>query len=177
MKKLFLILIGIILCGCSLEVKDQYENYEHYNLNDRNLIIHKYFDEENEKEDVYVIGEFVPINKNDSVSGVFYRVSKDDYILLDIFGQDYNASESYVRFYENKLYFLGSYEYTFSKEKFTKKEKVFSYPYENFYVTSIFDLHDGYIFFKGNILGEYNDKDIKIKCSLTNYECERIYTN
>lgn len=177
MKNLFLLFISLILCGCSLgveNIKKSFENYEHYNINDRDLVIYKIYDEENNIEDIYAIAEFAPKENKSSVYGLFYQIAKDDYILLDEIYQ-LRFIENIVKFYENKLYVLkdgGIDEYKFDKEKIDKRELKLLRPNSQFIFESLDNIQDGYIFISGEVFLEHIDRSLK--CSLKTYECEYV---
>ncbi len=182
MKKIILIIITFILCGCSLEaenIKKTYDNYEHYNLNDRDLIINKVYDEKNNVEDIYVIAYFTPKSETYSTNGLFYQIAKDDYILLEELGGSYPRSYIGI-FCEGKFYthtcennVSGVCEYKFNKEKIDKKEIKFSFPDENLYYTSINSINDEYMYLSAReAFGEHNAHSLK--CSMKTYKCEYV---
>ncbi len=148
---MLLLFTTLILCGCSLgveNIKKSFDNYEHYNLNDRDLVIYKIYDEKNNVEDIYAIADFAPNENKNHVDGLFYQIAKDDYILLD---EIYNLSskEKIVKFYENKLYVLEHgviNEYKFDKEKIDKRELKLLLPNSQFIFELIDDVRDGYIY-------------------------------
>ncbi len=181
MKKIFLIFISLILCGCSLGVentKKSFDNYEHYNLNDRALIINKVYDEKNSVEDIYVIAYFTPKSDKYSTNGLFYQIAKDDYILLEILGGSSPLSDEVGIFFEGKFYthtcennVSGVCEYKFNKEKIDKKEFKFSFPDEDLYYSSINSINDEYMYLLAHeVFGEHNS--YILKCSRKTYKCE-----
>jgi hypothetical protein len=176
MKKFFLILIsGIILCGCSFEEKDIYESYEHYSINSFDILSKEYYDDITGEIDTYVIAEIVPKNQTDSVLGLLYKISKDDYILLDILSNGSIIDKTAVFSTNRKLYTLGSnnvsgvYEYKLNGIKFEKHKLDLLFP-ENYFYYSIEIVDNEYLRFSGIIAGN-NGATVDVLCSINNNIC------
>ena len=107
MKKIVLILIVLILlCGCGKE-KD---NFEHYPLSDKDFVSYEYINDKGIKE-VYALADITPSSHESVLTGLFYKVGEDDYILLETLeSSTRNAyKEKYMySFYDNKLYGVGN---------------------------------------------------------------------
>ena len=176
MKKIIVIFLGIILCGCSFKEKDIYENYEHYNINSFDILYKEYTNEETGEIDTYAIADIVPKNKSDSVLGLLYKISKDDYILLDILSNGSIIDKTAVFSNNRKLYTLGSnnvsgvYEYKLNGINFEKNKLDLKFP-ERYYYYSIESVDDSNLRFSGIILGN-NGTTVVVSCSIENNICE-----
>lgn len=177
MKRLLLILIlGICLCGCNKENKNNFSNFEHYDLSGKDAIYHTYVD--NNVMHKYAIADITPDSYELSVYGLFYQVSDNDYILLDKI-ESTGIKEDIGKFYENKLYVIsmgdtsGNYEYTLNQEKITKEELVFEFS-EGFLARSIKDVNKNEIYYKVLTNDENTGSSISVllRCSLSTYKCE-----
>ncbi|MDD4706099.1 MAG: hypothetical protein PHS24_02665 [Bacilli bacterium] len=129
----------------------------------------------------YAIADITPEKSEISIRGLFYKISSDDYILLDkIESSDYrtSANDEYNVFYGNKLYAIGKYsspliaEYTLNYEKIVKKELKFEIPEtpKGLLIATIDHIQDNYIYLSA-FAGYGSDYEI-IKCSLYTYKCE-----
>lgn len=97
----------MILCGCENKKSDK---YEHYQLNDSCYNKYVYVSDKN-KEEIYALKDMTEEEYQSVVTGLFYKVGNDDYILLDrlesSFKDAFNEKKVY-QFYQDKLYGLGS---------------------------------------------------------------------
>lgn len=144
MKKVYIILIFFLLMlvtGCEIN-DEQYKEFEHYTLEQKEIRTQTFYEEGKKTE--YALADISEEKKNTEggVEGLFYKVSENDYILLDeieacgdISSKLY-LSEQYTYFYKNeetkeeKLYIvrcLGAklLEYTLNKEKYEKRKLEF----------------------------------------------------
>lgn len=198
MKRLFWVILSVLLLSaCNLN-EDKYSDYEHYNLTNYNHKEYAYlrnFDGTSSemKYERYAVAVLVPkyrVNELPGMikEGLLYEVGKNDYILLDSYDSydDLYDSIYHTLFYKDKLYIVRDYiiyEYVLNKENTEVKElefdvkeivdeerviKEFSY---------IEKVDDEYIYLKGRIRW-FNDGEsvgdsgyINIKCSLNNYKC------
>lgn len=177
MRMLFVILIlGICLCGCNNENKNNFSNFEHYDLSKKDAIYHTYAD--NNVMNKYAIADITPDSYEMSVYGLFYQVSDNDYVLLDKI-ESTAIMDDISKFYENKLYVIGmgdtpgNYEYTLNQEKITKKELVFDFS-KGFLARSIKDVNKNEIYYKVLTNDEDTSSSISIvlRCSLSTYKCK-----
>lgn len=111
MKKLMLICIMLLLLtGC--ELNSDYENFEHYDLKDKEVQYYECLDDDHIKR-TYAVADITPENYESKLRGLFYQVDNDDYILLDkidLYYYDEGHSSAYNAMYDNKLYVLGEPE-------------------------------------------------------------------
>lgn len=109
MRKSNLLLIGIILllCGCN---NDQYNDFEHYDLVNKDLNVYNYYDEKYGMQ-TYALADMTPENYESVLTGFLYKVKNNDYILLEKLESStrnaYNNDNIY-QFYDNKLYGVGN---------------------------------------------------------------------
>lgn len=178
MKRVLLIFISlIILCGCNDKSKNDFSNYEHYNLNGKDVIYHKYIDNNNLTHR-YAIADITPDAYEISQYGLFYQISADDYILIDRI-ESTEKKENISIFYENKLYVIsmgenpGNFEYTLNREKLEKKELNFKFS-KGFLTRNIEKVKEDEIYYyalsNDDLTG--NSTYIELKCSLSTYKCE-----
>lgn len=157
--------------------KDEYEGYEHYNLNnlEREPNYYTLYSEERNNLELYAYGD-ISKEKNYlmmSLYGLFYNVAKDDYILLDTMDPGIQTGV----FKDDKLYVTGGelnkiYEYTLNGVKTSKKELKFNY-IKNFVPRGI-KVDDENIYLYAETSGETTAIGyIDLKCSLVNYNCEK----
>lgn len=109
MRKILLICLlslCLLLTGCSKE-KDI---YEHYDLIDKDLNIYNYYDEKYGMQ-TYALADITPENYESVLTGFFYEVKNNDYVLLETLelstNNAYNNDNMY-QFYNNKLYGVGN---------------------------------------------------------------------
>lgn len=180
MKKLIICVVIILtLCGCENKKSDK---YEHYQLSDSYYNKYVYVNNKN-KEEIYALKDMTEEEYQSVITGLFYKVGNDDYILLDrlesSFKDAFNEKKVY-QFYQDKLYGLGSgntptifiYQLNGTKSKITKiglkSDGVSITP------TSLENVNANEIILKG-YLNDYLKTDTFI-CSLDNYSCN-IVTN
>ncbi|MDD2518740.1 MAG: hypothetical protein PHG18_02505 [Bacilli bacterium] len=186
MKKKILIsllsLLTIVLCStlAGYDDKDKYTDYEHYNLNGKDILTYTYVLEYG-VNNTYAIADITPEKSEIDIRGLFYKISSDDYILLDkIESSDHHKSTSdkYNVFYGNKLFAIGNgsspliAEYTLNYEKIVKKELKFEMPEtpNGLLIRNIDHIKDDYIYLSA-FAGYGSDYEIT-KCSLDTYKCE-----
>lgn len=179
MKKIFMLLIGVILvCGCQNK-ENNYDSFKHYELNQSQKDYYNYIDK-NGKTEVYVIADITPENYEYKLDGLFYEISNNDYILLD----EIENNNSKVFQHENKLYVTACnsmchYEYTLDKEKTSKKELNFKVSEVGKQLTlyEAIDLKDNNIYYRAKMYDSsidetYWGKEYVLKCDLKTYKCE-----
>ena len=177
MKKLSIILIIILLfSGCN----NKYDNFEYYDLTNYKKLTFKYV--ENFEENIYVLADITPKNYEMKLYGLFYKISDNDYILLDKI-ENGSLSEQENYFINNKLYVNACnsschFEYTLLKDKTTKKELNFDYSsvgkqIRMYYPTKVEDNYIYYysVMYDSTINLDYWGKEYILKCSLENYKC------
>lgn len=174
------------MCGCTSTKNEEnkYEDFEHYDLIgiEKNQYQFKSFN-------TYTVARIGYSEIN--VDGLFYRVGKDDYILLDEIvscQDDSTINREYTFFYTDdngieKLYTSrcsgkNLFEFTLNGEKFEKKSldfdtsKIVSDSSEEIRIDSIVNVEKENIYYNTHILKKYNSSIIA-KCSLITYECEK----
>lgn len=107
MRKFNLLFIGMILllCGCS----DEFSGFEHYDLSGKDLNVYNYYDDVRGKE-VYVLADMTPENYESCLTGLYYKISDNDYILLERLESstfDAYKKDFIYQFYDGKLYGIG----------------------------------------------------------------------
>lgn len=173
MKKLFIIFVMILMiCGCSNSSKKG--TFKHYDLKDKDINPYSYIYEDG-SSDLYVLADMTSEEALSVVTGLFYKVKEDDYILLDTFesGQtDAYVNNSIYSFVFDKLYGIGNGKTpsTFIYELDGENSKIldvdFKFKDKKIIPSAIKDVDGNRIVF--NV---YND-DNKYVCSLSNYKCE-----
>ncbi len=184
MKRILLIFIlTVCVCGCIFDKSNnEYENFEHYDLNDRDTKTMSYqiVNDKTKQEETYVVTDITPEGSEVAINGLFYKVSDNDYIKLDEFdssGPDDYKFEDQNYFSVDKLYItrlFGSvvYEYTLDGGNTKKKdlsEKVVMYG------TKIKDVKNGYVYFEGQTA--FRGNQLYMRCSLKTSECEECSVN
>ncbi len=170
-KILILTISFMILCGCSNE---NYSKFEHYSINDikgKETVIHSFLSENNQNLN-YIIIDITKENYDIKEYGLLFKVSEDDYILLDKI-QTILPINSSFKFYKNKLYTIshyendGFYEYTLNQSEYDKKKLDFSNAGVAIAIEKIDDENIYYLSSTANI-GNYQT----VKCSLSKINCD-----
>ncbi len=193
-KALVILMICGALCGCKKE--ENYKDYEHYDLKDKEKITFKYMAEDGILQE-YAMSNITEGNAIMSYhEGLFYKLNDGNYILLDSLYNNINPSyayegqtKQYTYFYDNKIYVKRSFiglsliEYTLNQEKTEKKEisfdvsKIVDFS-QHLYCKNIGNLENNTITFNNcsvrNENTTHNDKIFDIMCSLEDYKCESI---
>lgn len=178
MKKIFLCLgTVLLLCGCSNE-KDL---YEHYNLKDKDLNKYTYINDYGRKE-VYALVDITPHSYESILTGLFYKVGEDDYILLGKLESSSKSAykkKSMYQFYEDKLYGVGNgdtpmaFVFDLKGKDSSIKELNFKYNDQIVGTTSITNsIEDNYINFYGIVYIDEHNTSKYFRCSLKDYQCE-----
>ena len=155
MKRKIFLLATLILCVCSCSNKENNDDYQHYNLSDKDTLSTFYsYTNDNNQTETYIVTDVTPTESEEIRNGLFYKVDDDDYIMLDEFSScsnpnDYkNKSKNY--FSLNKLYITRCsggivYEYTLNGTD-TKKENLSNIvKLQN---ANVKEVKDGYVFFE-----------------------------
>ncbi len=174
---IFLLGVCILLGGCTKE-KD---NFEHYDLKDKELNLYTYYNNSNQKE-VYALADITPENYLSTLTGFFYQVDDDDYILLETL--ESNKPDAYKKdfmyqFYNNKLYGIGNgdtpmiFEIELQGTKSKMKELKFQVDGQtnHFLTTSIRKVDNDSITISGDIFIDGHDEYKYYDCSLKDYQC------
>lgn len=179
-KKNIFILLFLILCVCGCEKKVQYTDFKHYDLKGYD-ITNKYslVDDNNYKHE-YVITDITPEYSEEIINGLFYKVSENDYILLDEI-KSCNSLEAFKSknqnyFYNDKLYVNRCsggvvLEYTLSGSKTSKKD-LLSELDSKWMLISISNVDDDYIYYNGR--ASISGTTEIVKCSKANNKCELL---
>ncbi len=187
MKKIIFSLICILLlCGCSVDEKDEFENYKHYQLKSSDIVSYSF----NLGYNNNVTYALADISEGEGfTTGLFYQIGDNGYILLDEIEScgDENAHEDVAHnyFVNDKLYIvrcLGAliFEYTLNGKDIQKKELKFDESliineleedgHPHYLETHRIEKVDAnYIYFNANI---HNGSSVNVKCSLKEYKCE-----
>lgn len=175
--KLCLIIICVIVTGCTKEE----DKFEHYDLRDKDLNTYIYNNNNSGKE-VYVLADITPSNNETCLTGLFYKVAENDYILLETL--ESNQKESYnkdyiYRFYNNKLYGIGNgnspmaFEIELNGDKSELKEIEYQLwgNVNPFLVTEIKEINEDKIIYYGYAIVNESDSKSLISCSISTHEC------
>lgn len=176
MKKIIIfITITLLLCGCTNQKED---NYEHYQLEDDYYNAYTYTNDNGNKE-TYALKDITLEEYQSVVTGLFYKVGNNDYILLDKLESviaDASNQKYVYQFYEDKLYGLGSgntpitFEYQLNGTKSKLKELKFKVEDTIIYPTALIEIKNNSIILKGYIKNQEQETKTFI-CSLDNYNC------
>lgn len=188
MKKIFLIILLLIVCGCKYTT--QYSQYEHYNLNENDGYLFNYtFHDEYGIPSTYVVTILEERDYEDITVGLFFKISQNDYVLLDKINscneKEIDVENTYFYYdsnqQNNKLYLqrcIGNknIEYVLDKEKIIKKELLFDKKIADLKETSIVfnkikKVEDNYIYYVGYNVDSVEREELSIKCSLIDYLC------
>lgn len=185
MNKRILICFVIILLSCGCSKEDEYANYEHYDLKGKSFEPY-YYGNGDKPSDLYVLVDLTSNNDEATVTGLFYKVDDNDYILLEKLysatEEAYNKGFQY-QFYENKLYGLGCWgsPMVFEIELNGKDSKLQELHFKlkdsnkGFLIERIINnIKDDMIDFEGITSNEEHNFFAKFRCSLTTYECEML---
>lgn len=178
MKKILtiiMILLCFVITGCNKK-----DNFEHYDLKDKDLNTYVYHGDE--KDELYALADIIPEGYESFITGLFYKVSENDYILLEKL--EYSRKDAYknktiYHFYENKLYGVGNGDspMIFEIELNGKQSKMNELKFKinnktnPFLITSIEDIKDNKILYYGYVTTDSGNNSSNIKCSLKTYEC------
>lgn len=180
MKKVLIVglmVVCILLTGCT----NDKDTFKHYDLKDKDLNTYVYYSDTRGKE-IYVLSDISSPNAESFLTGLFYKVSENDYILLDTL--EFNQKDSYknnnvYQFYDNKLYGVGNGDspMVFEVELKGKESKRKEIKYQvngkinPFLITSIKEINNDEISYYGYAtINEVNSSAL-IKCSISKYEC------
>ena len=180
MKKIFilsLLIICFLLTGC----KEDESKFEHYDLKGKDLNTYIYYSDERGKE-VYVLADITPSGRESCLTGLFYKVAENDYILLETL--EYNQMESYnkdyvYQFYENKLYGVGNGDspmvFEIELKGLESKMKKIEYKVDDkinpFLITMIKHIDNKEILYYGHATIDGINSSALINCSTSKYEC------
>ena len=161
-----------LLTGCS---DNNYEDYEHYDLKDKDIttyIIH--YDDGAAQYAVADISDIVN-SPEMQIYGLFYKISDDDYTLIDEFSPRSTIAYSVVQYNEELIVLTkgddaGDYIYKLNREKITKETIDFG----NVVPSSISQIKDGKIYLYGTTSNGKNNISANFVCSLDTYECEQV---
>lgn len=179
-KYCFVLFLMMFICGCDNDNGNELDNYEHYDLrNQYNLITYSYVDENNHTH-LYKIADITPEKSEEIINGLFYKISNDDYILIDKIKSCNSSSEykikKYNYFYNNKLYVNRCsggvvLEYTLSGINIEKKNLLSKFD-SKLMLSSIEKVDDDYVYYTGyeSISGPIHTT----RCSIKNYKCELV---
>lgn len=161
----------IILSGCSNEEYSKFEHFAFNDIKDKESITHSFLIEDQQEID-YVIIDITEKDSDIKEYGLLFKVSKDDYILLDKIQTSLLMSSAF-KFYNDKLYTIshyeneGLYQYTLNKSDYDKKKLDFT----NIGIVSAIEKVDEkniYYLSSNDNLGNYKT----IKCSLSEIKCD-----
>lgn len=137
----------------------------------------------------YVVTIFEESGYEDITVGFFFKISQDDYVLLDKINtcneKEINVENTYFYYDSNRqnsrLYLqrcMGNknIEYILDKEKIIKKELLFDKKIADLKETSIVfnkikKVEDNYIYYVGYNVDSVEREELSIKCSLIDYLC------
>lgn len=169
-KILLLIVYFIILCSCSNENYSKFEHYSNSDISDKETITHSFISEDYQNIN-YIISDITKENSDIKEYGLLFKISKDDYILLDKI-QTILPINSAFKFYNNRLYTIsyyenaGLYEYTLNHSEYNKKKLDFT---NTGTVTTIEKIDEENIYYLSSTdnIGNYKT----IKCSFSKMNC------
>lgn len=187
-----LVILFIILFMINKKSEDKYSNFDHYNIKTSNSISYTF--SHTDRKDTYIVSDMTKEIPNiNGTQGLLYKISDDDYILLDDFAMcgsdqaDSYLEPEYTYFYKDyktdkDMLFITRclwplvVQYDLDGANTKKKELKFDTTQisdkelEYVMISRIKKVEDGYIYLKANV--ENTDRrDINIKCSLENYIC------
>ncbi len=170
-KILLLIVSFIILCSCSNENYSKFEHYSNNDISNKETIIHSFISEDYQNLN-YIISDITKENSDVKEYGLFFKISKDDYILLDKIQTTLQINSAF-KFYNNRLYTIshyenaGFYEYTLNHSEYNKKKLDFTNIGTVAAIEKIDEENIYYLSSTDNI-GNYQT----IKCSFSKMKCD-----
>lgn len=161
----------IILCSCSNENYSKFEHYSIDDISDKEIAVHSFISEDYQTLD-YIIIDITKENSDVEEYGLLFKVSKDEYILLDKI-QTTLPIDSASKFYKNKLYTIshyedaGLYEYTLNRSEYNKKKLEFT---NIGMVAAIEKVDEDYVYYLSSTenIGGYQT----VKCSFSKMNCD-----
>ena len=81
-----MILLCFVITGCNKK-----DNFDHYDLKDKDL--NTYVHHGDEKDELYALADITPEGYESFITGLFYKVSENDYILLEKL--EYSRKDAY----------------------------------------------------------------------------------
>ena len=186
MKKSFilsLLIICFLVTGCN----EDDGKFEHYDLKNKDLRTYVYYSDKRGKE-IYALADITPSNYEACLTGLFYKVAENDYILLETL--EFNQRESYKKdfvyqFYENKLYGIGNgdspmvfeIELKGTESKIEEVEYKVDNKINPFLITQIRHIDNNEILYYGHATIDGNNSSTLINCSTSKYECTITNSN
>lgn len=185
MKKKFIIIFSIIcliiiICFVMIKFsshKNKYDNFEHYDLEGKDT--NSYTLVKGLEKETYVLADITPDNYELILTGFFYKVADNDYILLETL--ESSKTEAYKKdfvyqFYGDKLYGIGNpmiFEIELNKENSQIKELEFTLNGKTnpFFINRMEGIQNNIITFSGSIYLNDHSELRNFNCSLKNYEC------
>lgn len=180
MKKILILLIAIIsITGCTKEE----DNFEHYDLKDKDKNVYIYHSDEYGRQE-YVLADLTPAEYESCLTGFFYKVSEDDYILLETL--EFNQKDSYKKEYvyqfnDDKLYGVGNgdsptyFEIELKAKDSEVKERSFNWDNQEIVPRSIKSINDDKIvIYAYASTKESATVGSNFECSLEDYKCKRL---
>lgn len=181
MKKLLLgAFLIIMLTGCA-KVED---GFEHFSLEGVDFKEYVYYPVSGDRE-VYVLADMSDADENIVKTGLFYKLSENDYVLLmrlESTTQGAYNDDSIYRFQDDKLYGVmsGNESKVFEVELTRRRSKMRELKFkikdarnEQYTPISIDYLNDTDIGLSLNVFSQGRGNIEKYSCSLNNYECSR----
>lgn len=185
MKKIVILslIIIIIITGCTKEE----DTFEHYDLEDKDLNTYIYYSDERGKE-IYALADITPSSYESYLTGLFYKVAENDYVLLETL--EFSQRESYkndsvYQFYDNKLYGVGNGDspmvFEIELKGLESKMKKIEYKVDDkinpFLITMIKHIDNKEILYYGHATIDGNNSLALINCSTSKYECTITNSN
>ncbi len=181
MKKyvFILLLIFAFVTGCD----SKKDNYKHYSFMDYDINSYVYYNDRT--EETYALADITPDKYESVLTGFFYKVGENDYILLETLESSHEDAykvNSVYQFYNNKLYGVGNgntpgvFEIALNGKNSKLKKLEFKMG-DNFIGPAqiIGKVENNYISFYGYTSLENEPVANRyFKCSLNDYQCEII---
>lgn len=171
-----LVVLMTLVTGCK-----KGDEYEHYDLKDKNPYTYTIADKEGYPQ-IYALADITPNQYETKIVGLFYNVSKDDYILLDKYETTTDTgnldNNSIFKFYEDKLYIAHTMNdqsfsiITFDREKMTRTSVKFTRENgDDLYIEAIQSIEKDEIQIYTTIFKNEHNVGAEFNCSLTDYTC------
>ncbi len=167
----------LILClnftGCGDKEKLKETAFEHYDLSDKQPNIYTYYNDNGAQ--VYALADITPISHESILTGLFYQVGNNDYILIETLESSTTNAyklDSMYRFWGNKLYGTGNGQTpSFFEIELDRKDSKMKEIKLNFLTTGIKNIDNKSITLSGITFIDEHNVSKTFKCTLKDFEC------
>ncbi len=147
---------------------DKYASFVHDDLKNKKAIF--YVNPKGDYHEEYALADITPKDYLSLKMGFYYRVGKDDYILLKEI--DTRDSLNDLGFFLDDKYYSASFVVQLNKEKSEFKDLIFNYNDQKLFPTHIQKIDNKSVLVGSYIFSDGHNISKSFICSLENYKCE-----